>query len=61
MCGIFGKFFFEKTKIETEIYKPCLDTLTHRGPDDEGFYKDENILLGAKRLSIIDLSPAGTW
>jgi asparagine synthase (glutamine-hydrolysing) len=59
MCGIFGKFFFEKTDIKTKTYKPCLDTLTHRGPDDEGFYKDENILLGEKRLSIIDLSSAG--
>lgn len=31
----------------------------HRGPDDWGVYEDEDITLGHKRLSIIDLSPAG--
>jgi len=59
MCGIFGKLFFEKTKIETNTYRPYLDCLTHRGPDDEGFYKDEHVILGARRLSIIDPSSAG--
>ena len=59
MCGIFGKLFFEKTKIEEEDYKDCLNEISHRGPDDEGFYVDENIILGSKRLAIIDLSPAG--
>ena len=33
--------------------------LAHRGPDDEGFYTDEKISLGHKRLSIIDLSSMG--
>lgn len=32
------------------------DTLYHRGPDDEGFYIKNNIGLGHRRLSIIDLS-----
>jgi len=59
MCGIFGKLFFEKTKIEEKDYKDCLNAISHRGPDDEGFYIDENIILGSKRLAIIDLSPAG--
>ena len=59
MCGIFGKLFFEKTKIEEKDYKDCLDEISHRGPDDEGFYVDENIILGSKRLAIIDLSEAG--
>lgn len=31
------------------------DKLIHRGPDEEGFYIDENIALGHRRLSIIDL------
>jgi len=34
-------------------------SLSHRGPDDEGVYTDENIALGHRRLSIIDLSSAG--
>jgi len=59
MCGIFGQLFFEKTKIEENDYKDCLDVISHRGPDDEGFYVDENIILGSKRLAIIDLSEAG--
>ena len=34
-------------------------TLTHRGPDQEGFYRDENIYMGFRRLAILDLSPTG--
>lgn len=33
--------------------------LSHRGPDQEGFYSDEHISLGHKRLSIVDLSERG--
>ncbi|NNE56160.1 MAG: asparagine synthase (glutamine-hydrolyzing), partial [Flavobacteriales bacterium] len=33
--------------------------LAHRGPDSEGSYTDETIVLGHRRLSIIDTSPAG--
>jgi asparagine synthase (glutamine-hydrolysing) len=35
------------------------DRIRHRGPDDEGHYIDGNLGLGNRRLSIIDLSPAG--
>ena len=34
-------------------------SLAHRGPDDEGHYCGKNIVLGQRRLSIIDLSHAG--
>ena len=33
--------------------------LVHRGPDDSGFYEDELVSLGHRRLSIIDLSSQG--
>jgi asparagine synthase (glutamine-hydrolysing) len=32
------------------------DVIAHRGPDDEGFYQDERVSLGMRRLSIIDLA-----
>jgi asparagine synthase (glutamine-hydrolysing) len=35
------------------------DTLTHRGPDDRGIFEEPGVGLGHRRLSIIDLSPAG--
>ena len=35
------------------------DKMLHRGPDDEGIYKFENVILGHVRLSIIDLSEKG--
>jgi len=33
--------------------------MSHRGPDDEGEYFDGPVALAVRRLSIIDLSPAG--
>ncbi len=54
MCGIFG-FNFE----DRNIIKKMGDILNHRGPDDEGYFLDENVSLGHKRLSIIDLSKKG--
>ena len=37
----------------------ALDLLAHRGPDDRGVYTENDILLGHRRLSIIDLTAAG--
>jgi asparagine synthase (glutamine-hydrolysing) len=36
-----------------------LDALRHRGPDDEGAWSGDGVWLGAVRLAIQDLSPAG--
>ncbi|MBK8567474.1 MAG: hypothetical protein IPN76_30170 [Saprospiraceae bacterium] len=36
-----------------------LDATRHRGPDDQGFYINEDAAVGMNRLSIIDLSDAG--
>jgi len=51
MCGITG-YLGQGNK---EILKKMTDSLKHRGPDDKGFYFNENIGLGHRRLSIIDL------
>ena len=53
MCGICGKV--NKHKINPAAIRLMADTLTHRGPDDEGFYFDNIIGMGHRRLSIIDL------
>ena len=50
MCGICG---FSGPKDEV-ILKKMMDTILHRGPDEEGFYSDGKMNLGIRRLSIID-------
>jgi asparagine synthase (glutamine-hydrolysing) len=56
MCGIAG--FFCKDRIEQAVIKQMTDAIAHRGPDAEGFFYKDNIALGHRRLSIIDLSAA---
>lgn len=51
MCGIAGFYGSGDEK----ILKKMTRSLAHRGPDDEGFYISQNIGLGHRRLSIIDL------
>ena len=56
MCGICGYTYIDKTKRPSEsVLKAMLDTLALRGPDDEGIYLKDNVALGHRRLSIIDL------
>lgn len=59
MCGITGKFNFNISEIvEKNTADSMVRVITHRGPDDEGFYfnKNKNLFLGHRRLSIIDLN-----
>ena len=53
MCGICGTIGYDSTK----HIRTMLETIHHRGPDEEGFFHDENLKtsIGIKRLSIIDL------
>ncbi len=51
MCGIVG--FINKEEKKEKIIKKMADRIVHRGPDAEGFYIDENIALGHRRLAII--------
>ncbi|MFA4818127.1 MAG: asparagine synthase (glutamine-hydrolyzing) [Parcubacteria group bacterium] len=55
MCGIVGYF----GQGDKNVLEKMTRTLVHRGPDDEGFYNSGRVGLGQRRLSIIDLSPAG--
>ena len=59
MCGICGLINFDKKPVDSSVLKKINDTLSHRGPDDEGFYIEKNIGLAQRRLSILDLSPLG--
>ncbi len=62
MCGICGIFQFgDGPPVDAAVLTRMRDTLVHRGPDDRGGYvsPEGRIGLGHRRLSIIDLSPAG--
>ncbi len=63
MCGISGFIDFNK-KSSQEILKSMTDTLSHRGPDGSGyqFFESESnqVGLGHRRLSIIDLTETGS-
>jgi len=57
MCGITGIFHFDSNRIADQAkLRAMTDIIRHRGPDGEGFYTNQNIGLGHRRLSIIDLS-----
>jgi asparagine synthase (glutamine-hydrolysing) len=58
MCGIFGYYSFNQTKVDKVRFKESLTTIIHRGPNFQQslFYNNDRIALGHVRLSIIDLS-----
>lgn len=56
MCGICGILGSEKEKtIQQADLQRMVRPILHRGPDDEGFYINDNLGFGFRRLSIIDL------
>ncbi|HEY4832498.1 MAG TPA: asparagine synthase (glutamine-hydrolyzing), partial [Waddliaceae bacterium] len=59
MCGIAGILNFNKEPVSSVILRRMTDSIRHRGPDGEGFYTDNVLGFGHRRLAIIDLSPAG--
>ena len=56
MCGICGELRFNNTEITNVRIQDMLESIASRGPDNTGQYKDGNIFLGHKRLSVIDIS-----
>jgi asparagine synthase (glutamine-hydrolysing) len=66
MCGIAGIYNINSKVISSEfekenrrVLKQMTNKLIHRGPDDEGFFVNNRVAIGHRRLSIIDLSSAG--
>ena len=57
MCGVAGKLIFNDLSIvNPDLLQNMIGIVNHRGPDECGYYIDDNIGLGHARLSIIDLS-----
>ncbi len=64
MCGIGGVFeygFRARPEVTPEVLTRMSDAMVHRGPDDAGYYIAPTGMCGLtfRRLSIIDLTPAG--
>ncbi len=56
MCGIVGYIDLRgEGRIQERVLHQMADALVHRGPDSGGYFVDENVALGTRRLSIIDL------
>ncbi|AVK62102.1 asparagine synthase (glutamine-hydrolyzing) [Lactobacillus sp. CBA3605] len=59
MCGFAG-CLTDRTKADNAAYDQTIHEMTkmivHRGPDDDGYFADDNITMGFRRLSIIDLA-----
>lgn len=62
MCGICGALALPGgADVDPDVIVRMRDTMPHRGPDDAGVWADEDrrVAMGHRRLSIVDLSPAG--
>lgn len=53
MCGICG--FTGQVVDRDDVIRNMTEVITHRGPDSDGFFTDDYISMGFRRLSIIDL------
>ncbi|MCT7911790.1 asparagine synthase (glutamine-hydrolyzing) [Arcobacter lacus] len=59
MCGISGIINKNLNRVDKDEIQHMNDLISHRGPDDEGFYFEKNFAFGHRRLSILDLSSDG--
>ncbi|MEJ7623623.1 MAG: asparagine synthase (glutamine-hydrolyzing) [Pyrinomonadaceae bacterium] len=56
MCGITGFINAGGGRVDRTLLGRMNDAIAHRGPDDDGFYVNENAALAMRRLSIIDVA-----
>jgi len=56
VCGIAGFLCPSTQRPDRSLLERMTRSLRHRGPDDEGFYADDDVGLGVRRLSIIDVA-----
>src|SRR5271169_2093727 len=59
MCGIAGFLNTDGSAAEGRVVRAMTDIIAHRGPDGSGFYVQQEVALGHRRLSIIDLATGG--
>ena len=57
MCGFTG--FVGAVENKEQVLEDMMNTIVHRGPDSAGMFLDEDVALGFRRLSIIDISATG--
>jgi len=55
MCGIAG-FLSANKNVDRDLLRSMTDRIAHRGPDGSGFFCDDFVALGHRRLSIIDVA-----
>lgn len=55
MCGFVGCIHDQINQTNESLFKKMNEIITHRGPDDEGYYFDQHVNFGFRRLSIIGL------
>ncbi|MFD1464613.1 asparagine synthase (glutamine-hydrolyzing) [Lapidilactobacillus mulanensis] len=56
MCGFVGAIHQNGTQVDLSDIKMMNQVISHRGPDDEGYFDNDDITVGFRRLSIIDLA-----
>lgn len=60
MCGLTSVFNLNGVPVSLQLMQNITHSIAHRGMDDKGYFVEENIGLGHRRLSILDLSSLGT-
>lgn len=60
MCGLTGIFHLDGQRVSENVLQKMTDAIAHRGPDGQGIFIQENLGLGHRRLSILDVSAHGS-
>jgi asparagine synthase (glutamine-hydrolysing) len=55
MCGIAGEVSFDKIMLTGEQQRKIIQTLKNRGPDADGIFESENVMLLHARLAVVDI------
>ena len=61
MCGFVGYINRNKSNDDSRLIRSMTNTLNHRGPDDNGYWynEDKGVYIAHQRLSILELSKLG--